>query len=259
VPIVGEGIACIYNVPGLTKQLQLTSYTACAILTGGITNWDSPTLAAINPGVTFPNLPIVPVTESDESGNNFAIEQWCIAEQPALWAAFADSENSQSGGPTDGVAISPTVPYSSWPGIVGGLDESLTVAVASSVRNTSGAIGAVQTRYAQNVGSGLSSVALAENASGDFTAPTPLDVTSALAYATPQDNGFQDLDFNGLGPNVYNPSTFSYLLTPTTGWSSAKGQTMSAFVNYCADAGSRDRPQFWVWQPGPAPRTVRHQ
>lgn len=41
VPIVGEGVAFYYNVPGLTKQLQLTSYTACGILTGGITNWDT--------------------------------------------------------------------------------------------------------------------------------------------------------------------------------------------------------------------------
>jgi phosphate transport system substrate-binding protein len=67
VPIVGEGVASYYNVPGLTKQLQLTSATACAILTGGITNWDSPTLAAVNPGVTLPNLAIVPVTEADSA------------------------------------------------------------------------------------------------------------------------------------------------------------------------------------------------
>ncbi len=32
----------MYNIPGLTQNLQLTSYTACAILTGGITNWNDP-------------------------------------------------------------------------------------------------------------------------------------------------------------------------------------------------------------------------
>ena len=49
VPIVGEGVAYYYNIPGLTQQLQLTSYTACAILTGGITNWDDPAIAAAQP------------------------------------------------------------------------------------------------------------------------------------------------------------------------------------------------------------------
>jgi len=34
-----------------------------------------------------------------------------------------------------------------------------------------------------------------------------------------------------------NPSTFPYLLAPITGWSSAKGQTMSAFVDYALTLG----------------------
>jgi phosphate transport system substrate-binding protein len=248
VPIVGEGVAFMYNVPGLTTQLHLTSYTACALLTGGITDWDSPTLAATNPGVTLPNLPVIPVTESDSVGTNYALEQWCIAEQPALWAAFVHSQESQPGGPTDGVALSATIPYANWPGIKGGLDDQSTTAVASDVQGNAGAIGAVPTQYAEDDHfdgtSPSQNVALVQNASGDFTAPTTIDVTSALAYATPEDNGFQDLDFNGLGPNVYNPSTFSYLLTPTTGWSSADGQTMSAFVNYALTLGQQEAPLF---------------
>jgi len=243
IPIVGEGIAFMYDIPGLNKQLQLTSYTACAILTGSITNWDNAALAVTNPGVTLPNLPIVPVTESDSAVTNYAMEQWCIGEQPALWAAFVSSEESQPGGPTDGVVLLPTTPNANWPGIKGGLDDQSTVAVAGDVATHAGAMGAVQTRYAQDYGFG-DNVALVENASGDFTAPTPLDVTSALAYATPENDGSQDLNFNGLGPNVYNPSTFSYLLTPTTGWSSAKGQTMSAFVNYALTLGQQIAPNF---------------
>ena len=90
VPITAGGIAFMYNIPGLTKPLQLSSYTACGILTGGITNWDSSAVAADNPGVTMPNLAIRPVTESDSAGTNFVLEEWCIDEQPALWAAFAN-------------------------------------------------------------------------------------------------------------------------------------------------------------------------
>ena len=90
-----------------------------------------------------------------------------------------------------------------------------------------------------------------QNASGKFTAPTPVDVASALAYATQQSNGTHQLDFNGLGPNVYNPSTYSYLLTPTTGWASAKGDTMSQFVNYVLTLGQQAAPKFGYAVPGP--------
>src|ERR1700722_7775867 len=248
VPIVGEGIPFMYHIPGLTQQLKLTSYTACGLLTGSITHWDSPSLAAANPGVTLPNLPVVPVTESDSAVTNFAMEQWCIAEQPALWTAFVHQQESQSGGPTDGVTISATSPNQAWPGIRWGLGRQSTAAVAGDVEDTSGAIGGVPTQDAvEDNFDGPNTdhdVALVENASGDYTAPTPIDGTSALTYATPEDNGTQDLDFNGLGANVYNPSTFSYLLTPTTGWSSADGQTMSAFINYALTLGQQIAPTY---------------
>ena len=83
-----------------------------------------------------------------------------------------------------------------------------------------------------------------KNASGQYTAPTPVDVASALAYATQQPNGTHQLNFNGVGPHVYNPSTYSYLLTPTTGWSPAKGETMSQFVNYVLTLGQQAAPTF---------------
>lgn len=98
-------------------------------MTGGITNWNNPNLAAINPGVTLPNLAIVPVTEDDSAVTNLAMEQWCIAEQPALWAAFVTSQEDQLGRPTDGVQLSPTTVYPNWPGITGGIDD-----VESSLR-----------------------------------------------------------------------------------------------------------------------------
>jgi hypothetical protein len=88
------------------------------------------------------------------------------------------------------------------------------------------------------------SVAAVQNASGKFTLPTPVDVASALAYATQQSNGTHTLNFNGLGPNVYNPSTYSYLLTPTKGWSPSKGATMSQFVNYVLTLGQQVAPKF---------------
>ena len=87
-------------------------------------------------------------------------------------------------------------------------------------------------------------MALVKNASGDYTSPSPVDVASALAYATQLPNGTHQLDFGGIGPHVYNPSTYSYLLTPTTGWSPSKGDTLSQYVNYSLTLGQQKAPSF---------------
>jgi ABC-type phosphate transport system substrate-binding protein len=245
VPITAGGIAFMYNIPGLTKTLQLTSYTACAILTGGITNWNNSQIAASNPGVSLPNLAIRPVTESDPAGTNFVLQEWCIDEQPALWKAFANFENSQSG--SAGI-ITATSPESEWPALTNGLDADQTAAVSSDVSTNAGSMGPVQLQYATDAGFGTGNtakgVASVLNASGDYAAPTPVDVASALAYATQLPNGTHQLNFGGAGPHVYNPSTYSYLLTPTAGWQASKGAVMSGFVNYVLTLGQAKSPSF---------------
>ena len=69
-------------------------------------------------------------------------------------------------------------------------------------------------------------------------------MASALAYATQLPNGTHQLNFDGAGPHVYNPSTYSYLLTPTAGWSPDKGNTMSQFVDYVLTLGQQKAPSF---------------
>ena len=189
--------------------------------------------------------PIRPVTETDPASTNYALQSWCIDEQPTLWAAFANFENSQAG---QSVVISATSPESEWPLLQNGLAADSTASVAAAVSTNAGAIGAVQTQYATNLGfdtgDPAKGVASEQNASGDYAQPTPVDVESALAYATQRPNGTAELNFNGLGPLVYNPSTYSYLLSPSTGWSPAKGAVMSAFLNYTLTLGQELAPSL---------------
>ena len=171
IPITAAGVAFMYNVPGLTQTLQLTSYTACLLLTGQITNWDDPALKlnGANAGVTLPNLPVKPVTESDPAGTNYVLEEYCIDEQPAVWAQYAKNEGG--GAPPSGIAISATTPGSNWEAPGNGYDEQSTAAVASNVANTAGSIGPVQENYAVDSGftgkNPSQSVASMENASGE--------------------------------------------------------------------------------------------
>ena len=246
IPLIGAGIAFVYNIPGLTQTLQLTSYTACLVMTGQVTNWDDPVFHqnGANVGLTLPNLAIVPVTESDSAGTNLTMEQYCIHEEPAVWAQYAQNEADTS--PPSGVPISATNAGANWEAPPNGLNEQSTISVATNVLNNGGSIGFVQENYAEDEGfTGYAlGVAEVENASGDFTLPTLIDATSALAYAEPLPDGLAELDFNGAGPNVYNPSTVSYLLTPTAGWAASKGDTMSQFVNYALTLGQRAAHNF---------------
>ena len=41
------------------------------------------------------------MTESDTAGTNYVLEEWCIAEQPNLWAAFAKPESPKRAVRTD--------------------------------------------------------------------------------------------------------------------------------------------------------------
>jgi phosphate transport system substrate-binding protein len=234
----------VYNIPGLSHTLQLTSYTACLVMTGQVRNWDDPVFNedGANEGVSLPNLTILPVTESDPEGTNLAMEQYCIDEQPVVWAQYAQNEAGST--PPSGVPISATAAGSDWEAPANGFDEQSTSAVASTVASDHGAIGFVEENYAVYDGFSGSNPAMAvaevRNASGDFTLPTPVDATSALTYDTARPDGTIQFDFDGFGPNVYNPSTVSYLLTPTTGWSPAKGDTMSQFLDFALTLGQQE-------------------
>ena len=54
-PIVAGGVAIIYNLPGDPK-LKLDGDTLADIYLGNITKWNDPKIAALNPGVSLPDV-----------------------------------------------------------------------------------------------------------------------------------------------------------------------------------------------------------
>ena len=243
IPITAAGVAFMYNIPGLTQTLQLTSYTACLLLTGQIKNWDDPALKqnGANASVTMPNLPVMPVTESDPAGTNFVLEEYCIDEQPAVWA---NTPRTWPGcPPPSGVPYQPRPPgrtgrrramattssrHRRWH------PTSSTAPVPSEpCRRTTppirGSRGQTRPRRSQQCRTRAASSPCRRPSTWPLRWPMPRSSPTARTNSIS----------TGSGPNVYNPSTYSYLLTPTKGWASAKGDTMSQFVNYVLTLGSR--------------------
>ena len=60
-----------YNVPGVSGEIKFTPDALAASFLGRSTNWNDPAIAKANPGISFPNQPIIVIYRSDGSGTTF--------------------------------------------------------------------------------------------------------------------------------------------------------------------------------------------
>ena len=59
VPLAISAQLVAYNLPGVTAHLVLSGKVVSSIYQGKITTWNDPAIAALNPGLTLPSIPIV--------------------------------------------------------------------------------------------------------------------------------------------------------------------------------------------------------
>src|SRR5258706_16029203 len=80
----GAGVPA-YNVPGVSGEVKFTPEALAGIFLGKITNWNDPALAKVNPGVNFPNQPIIVIYRSDGSGTTFIFTDY-LSKVSKDWA-----------------------------------------------------------------------------------------------------------------------------------------------------------------------------
>jgi phosphate transport system substrate-binding protein len=107
-PLYISPIAVIYNLPGVeAENINMTPATIAGIFAGEITNWNDPAIAESNPDVELPDLAIVPVNRSDESGTTENFTEYLVATAPDVWTYEASGtwpiEGTQSGAQTSGM------------------------------------------------------------------------------------------------------------------------------------------------------------
>ncbi|MEZ2389057.1 substrate-binding domain-containing protein [bacterium RCC_150] len=66
IPTSVTSIGVVFNMPSI-RSLKLTPDLLASIFSGEIKRWDDKAIAAVNPGTTLPDAPIVPVTASTAS------------------------------------------------------------------------------------------------------------------------------------------------------------------------------------------------
>ncbi len=67
-PVTLGDVVLTYNLPGISKGLVFSADVIADAFLGKITRWNDPRIAALNPGVTLPALPISIAHRSDGSG-----------------------------------------------------------------------------------------------------------------------------------------------------------------------------------------------
>lgn len=164
VPIYVSPIAVIFNLEGI-EELNLTPELVAKIFRGEVTNWNDPAIAALNPGVSFPDQAITAVHRSDKSGTTENFTDYLSVAANGAWTDEAD-EN--------------------WP-LQGGEAAKGTSGVVGAVTGGSGTIG-----YADASQAGTAKIAKI-GAEGAFAAPTPEAVMQALE-ASPVEEGRADND-----------------------------------------------------------------
>src|SRR5699024_10624574 len=107
-------------------HLNLTPSVIAQIFSGEITTWNDPAIAETNPDVDLPDLPIVPVNRSDDSGTTENLTEYLAAAAPEDWthepAGLWPISGTQSGAQTSGMLE-----------VVGGAEGTIGYADASRV------------------------------------------------------------------------------------------------------------------------------
>jgi len=240
-PDVAGGTSFMYHLDINGQQvtnLRLSPTTIAKIFTGGIKNWNDPSIVAENKQLQLPNLPIRPIVRSDGSGTTAQFTAFMASQTPDIWNAFCARV---------GVTANPCPAVSLWPDI-NATSQQFSDGVADYVAApyNNGGITYVEYGYAKQRGFPVASVL---NKGGFYTQPAPGNVAVALRGATLN----ADLTQNLLGvytnpdPRAYPISSYSYLIVPTSTappFTAAKGTTLSKFIVYMVCPGQQKAAQL---------------
>ncbi|MEE6281496.1 phosphate ABC transporter substrate-binding protein PstS [Georgenia sp. MJ170] len=119
-PLYISPIAVAYHLPGLdVEHLQLEPEVIAAIFNGDITSWDDAAIAATNPDVELPDVAIIPVNRSDDSGTTENFTEYLAEAGGDAW---------------------PHEPSGTWP-LTGTHSGQQNVGVVSTMEGADGTIG----------------------------------------------------------------------------------------------------------------------
>lgn len=185
IPTCMGAVVVAYNLDGV-EELKLTGELVADIFAGEVKMWNDARLTELNPDVTLPNEPIIPVYRSDGSGTTFVFTDYLTKVSP-MWASkygTGKSVNFPSGQAAKGN-----------PGVAG---------VIKQTKNTIGYVGS-EYAFAQKI-----PYASIQNRRGEFVLPSSASISAAASGAIPTDTRTSITNADAEG--AYPISTFTWII-----------------------------------------------
>ncbi len=229
IPTVLGAVVPAYNVPGITGEIKFTPEALAGIFLGKVQKWNDSAITQANPGLKFPDTPIIVVHRSDGSGTTFIFTDY-LSKVSKEWES------------TVGKGTSPK-----WPVGLGGKGNE---GVAGQIRQLEGSIGYIELIYAAENKITYGSV---KNASGNFIKASLDSVTEAAASVKTMPADFRVSITDAPGKNAYPISSFTWLLIPEVSKDPKKGKIIADFLNWMVTDGQKMTTQLSY---APLPKNV---
>ena len=207
-PVYISPIAVVFNLEGV-ESLNLSAEVIGGIFAGDITNWNDPAIADLNPDAELPDLDIVPVHRSDDSGTTENFTEYLSKNAPDAW--------------THG-------PIETWP-IDGGQSGDGTSGLISTVEGGNGTIGYADASQAGNLGTANIQV-------GEEFVEYSSEAAAKAVDVSPREEGREEndivveLDRTTEESGVYPIVLISYLALCGSYADSAEGEAVKAYASY---------------------------
>ncbi|WP_158791583.1 phosphate ABC transporter substrate-binding protein PstS [Granulicella sp. L60] len=231
IPTVLGAVVPVYNLKGVSANLNFSGDVIADIYLGKITKWSDPRIAKDNPGVKFPDAAILPVYRSDGSGTSFIFTDFLSKVSPDFKSKVGAAASVR------------------WPT---GIGQKGNEGVAGMVRQSPNSFGYVELIYAKGNNMQFGSV---KNAAGKFIQASTDGVTAAAAAAAksmPAD--YRVSITNAPGAESYPISSFTWLLIPVQSTDAAKGKALAGFLTWMLDKGESEASSMTY---APLPRPVQ--
>ncbi len=224
-PVAAGALALAFRLPGV-ETLSLSREAYAGVLVGAIRTWNDPCIAAANPAVELPDLPIAVFHRQDAAGTSWVL-----------------SEHLQRANPWP-MRVAPSR-RPAWPVGEGARGEE---GVALAIAGRQGGIGYVSLAAARAAGL---SVASLQNRSGRFVAPSEAAVRRTIAPFAVADD-FQLWLVDPVGEDSYPLTMYTYLFARGSYESPSTTRAVRALLRYALGPGQQDLQSLGLSRLSPA-------
>jgi phosphate transport system substrate-binding protein len=209
-----------YNLPGFKGTLKLNGTVLAQMYQGKITSWNDPAIAKLNPGVTLPDVKVIPLHRSDSSGDTFLFTTY-LSKQDAAWSSSVGYNTSVA-----------------WPSVASELAFKGNSGMVTGCKDNPGCVAYIGISYkAKTTAAGLGEAEVA-NGAGQYEVPDSATIAAAAAsFSTIPTDGTISL-INSGASGAYPIINYEYAIVNSSQSNAATAQDVKALLYWVITAGN---------------------